>query len=209
MKIHHHLGLGDHIVCNGLIRRIRKQTDVTLVVKNENLHNVSRMFKDIEIDYCLLEPGEPEHGTLGWNWGGDRSTTFDEAFYKQAKIPFIERWNSFYVERDYEKERRLSKHLELPSKFCLVHDTASTGKVDIDLKTKLPIIRVCRTPVEDSIFDWMGVIEKATEIYCINSSFIHLVDSMCPTAKLYFHNHSIPFIRKLNWEIIYAKNPFN
>lgn len=56
--IHHHLGLGDHIICNGIVRYVVKNYDfnnVALVVKNSNLNNVRRMFSDlsqISFFYC-------------------------------------------------------------------------------------------------------------------------------------------------------------
>lgn len=209
--IYHHLGLGDHIICNGLVRYIRKQTpdstSVVLVVKYKNLTNVSRMFQDCKIVYApIYDDNDHKYGkgNLGWCFGGDKNINFDESFYKQAEIPFEERWNSFYIERNYDKENSLCNYLKLPNEFCLVHDEASAGKANIKIETTLPIVKVCKTLIETSMFDWMGVIEKASEIHCINSSFIHLVDSMQPTAKLYFHNDrpNLPFSNKLNWKIL-------
>lgn len=201
--IHHHLGLGDHIICNGLVRFLSKQIGVTLAVKYNNLANVARMFKDLSIEYYLINKDEST-GNLGWCFGGDKTINFDESFYKQAGVDFQERWNSFYIERDYTKEKKLIEYLNLPEKFCLVHDTASAGKTNIDIKSDLPIVKVYKTDVEKSMFDWMGVIELASEIHCINSSFIHLVDSMQPKAKLYFHDHRphLRFSRKLNWSLV-------
>lgn len=201
--IHHHLGLGDHIICNGLVRFLSKEKAVTLAVKHNNLANVARMFRDLSIEYYLIDKDEST-GNLGWCFGGDKSINFDEAFYKQAGIDFQERWNSFYIDRDYVKEKALIEYLKLPEKFCLVHDTASAGKVNIVVDTDLPIVRVYKTEVEKTMFDWMGVIELASEIHCINSSFIHLVDSMHPIAKLHFHDDRshLQFSRKLNWRTL-------
>ena len=39
------------------------------------------------------------------------------------------------------------------------------------------------------IFDWMGVIEKAKEIYTVDTSFFHLIKSMrLPQEKFYVHS---------------------
>lgn len=201
--IHHHLGLGDHIICNGLVRFLSKEKGITLAVKHNNLANVARMFKDLSIEYYLIDKDE-HTGNLGWCFGGDKTINFDEAFYKQAGVDFQERWNSFYIDRDYDKEKVLIEYLNLPERFCLIHDTASAGKVNIVVNTDLPIVRVRKTEIEKSMFDWMGVIELASEIHCINSSFIHLVDSMRPNAKLYFHDDRshLQFSKKLNWNLI-------
>jgi hypothetical protein len=206
VRIYHHLGLGDHIICNGLIRYISKTYSVALVVKHKNLTNVARMFRDCKIMYApIINDNDNIYGkgNLGWCFGGDTSINFDESFYKQAGVPFEHRWKSFYIQRDYAKEKAVSSYLKLPKKFCLVHNQASAGKVDINVKTDLPIIYMNKTPVEETMFDWMGVIEQAAEIHCINSSFIHLVDSMEPTAKLYFYDDrpQLPFAKKLKWQV--------
>ncbi|MHA2401432.1 MAG: hypothetical protein ACXADH_00455 [Candidatus Kariarchaeaceae archaeon] len=202
MLVHHHLGLGDHIICNGLVRKLFAQpSDVTLVVKNKNLINVKRMFKDIDIVYKSVENDVNIQGTLGWCFGGDRSIDFDQSFYKQAGVSFSERWDSFYIERDYKQEKVISDYLNLPSRFALVNDEASAGKANVNIQTDLPKVHLRKLPVEKSIFDWMEVIERATEIHCINSSFIHLVDSMAPMAKLFYYNDrpQLPFTRRLEW----------
>lgn len=204
--IHHHLGLGDHIICNGLVRTLIKSRNIKLAVKEKNLKNVARMFKDCDIEYFIADENEST-GNLGWCFGGDKNINFDESFYKQANVDFTERWQSFYIERDYQKETLVCDHLNLPSKFALIHNTASAGTVNIDTETNLPVIRMEKTPAEDTMFDWMGVIERATEIHCINSSFIHLVDSMLPKAKLFYYDDRshLPFSKKLNWNIIKVK----
>lgn len=202
MLIHHHLGLGDHIICNGLVRKLFAQTsNVTLVTKNNNLINVKRMFKDIDIAYKPIENDVNIQGTLGWCFGGDRSIDFDQSFYKQADVSFSERWDSFYIERDYKQEKVISDYLNLPSRFALVNDEASAGKANVNIQTDLPKVQFRKLPVEKSIFDWMEVIERATEIHCINSSLVHLVDSMWPMAKLFYYNDrpQLPFTRRLEW----------
>ena len=45
--IYHHLGLGDHIICNGLVRHIKKFEDVVYVFcKPHNTKNVEYMYRD-------------------------------------------------------------------------------------------------------------------------------------------------------------------
>ena len=215
--IHHHLGLGDHIICNGLVRRLYQlDPNLLLVVKRRNLKNVRRMFQDINLSYKPVNnqyTGNMGHHVLGSSWKKQR-ISFDQSFYKDADIPFSERWESFYVERDKHKEQKvtdfeihnlISKKL-LKSEtddFALVQNQDSKGKVRINIKTSLPIIYLNKNPLEDTIFDWMGLIDRASEIHCPDSSFIHLVDSMKPKAKLFFYNNRrIPFARRLEWETI-------
>ena len=46
--IHHHLGLGDHIICNGLVREFAKSYNINLFCKSKNMYNVSVMFADVK-----------------------------------------------------------------------------------------------------------------------------------------------------------------
>ena len=217
MIIHHHLGLGDHIICNGLVRQLGSATRFmpmaselgaanTLVVKHSNLDNVMRMFRDINLTFApVSESHQTFYGevNLGWLANGDRTLNFDETFYKHAGVDFSHRWDSFHIERDYKQEKLVSDYLNLPPRFALVNDVASAGKANVNIQTELPKIHLTRPLVEKSMFDWMEVIERATEIHCINSSFVHLVDSMNPKAKLFFYDDrpELPFTRRLEWEI--------
>ena len=43
--------------------------------------------------------------------------------------------------------------------------------------------------VKNSLIDWADVIKNAKEIHCIDSSIIHLADSLdLTTEKLYYHD---------------------
>ena len=41
----------------------------------------------------------------------------------------------------------------------------------------------------DTIFDYKKLIENATEIHCIDSSFKHLVESLNTNATLFYHKN--------------------
>ena len=47
--LYHHLGLGDHIICNGLVRLLTKnEKTYGLFCKEHNVKSVSFMFRDIK-----------------------------------------------------------------------------------------------------------------------------------------------------------------
>jgi hypothetical protein len=200
LYVHHHLGLGDHIICNGLVRYLLKTikpTTLWLVVKNKNLNNVKRLYRDLpSVKYVPVEEdGNFYDMPFQWNkmklvrvgFERCRDTDFDVSFYDSVGIPFVERWNSWYFQRDTNTESSLIEELNLPEKFALVHDTSSIGRFDLSLSCNLPIVRVSKAKNETSIFDWMGIIERATEIHCIDSSFIHLVNSVSTVGSLFYH----------------------
>lgn len=156
MIIHHHLGLGDHIICNGLVRRLvmnhSKSTNI-LVVKHRNLNNVTRMFRDVKLAFAPVSDSHQAFKVpptsvapiaaygkinLGWLADGDTSLNFDETFYKHAGVDFSHRWDSFHIERDYKQEKVISDYLDLPPRFALVNDVASAGKANVNIETELP-----------------------------------------------------------------------
>ena len=72
--------------------------------------------------------------------------------------------------------------------YCLVHCQGSPGPYDLNIKTDLPIYYV-ESGLTDTILDWADVIKNAKEIHCIDSSIIHLADSLdLTTEKLYYHD---------------------
>ena len=128
---------------------------------------------------------------------------WDVSFYDSVNIPFKERWDSFYYERNVEKENELIKAINPPEKFILVHDTSSTDKLILKTNTTLPVIKV--QPIHSfDIFSWCKLAETAEEVHCIDSSFIHLAQ-MLNIKQKYFHNarnKTYDFVLKSDWNII-------
>lgn len=214
--VHHHLGLGDHIICNGLVRYILKHASPSclwLVTKNKYGNNVKAMYSDEPRIKILPVQHDQDLYNMPYDWSNIRliragfekciNSQFDKSMYDSVGVPFNERWDSFYIKRNHTVEEKLLAELNLPEKFSLVHDVSSVGKYDLKINTDLPIIRVRHTSSESSMFDWMCVVERATEVHCIDSSFIHLVESMSRlSGKLFYHMckvNDIEFSRKHEW----------
>ena len=53
--IHHHLGLGDHIVCNGLVRNLIKDIKgpIELACKHHNVSSVRQLYRNSNI---IIDP---------------------------------------------------------------------------------------------------------------------------------------------------------
>lgn len=206
----HHLGLGDHIICNGLVRSVQKSSgdEISLVTLSSNIKSVQRMYRD-NPSIKTYEFVKPKGGLDYFDYykymadinkkTGDsiiiagfneflkyRGLNFDEVFYRCCNIPFSSRWNNFYYERDDEKEREILKKLN-PSneRFIFVHDDPSRGyELNIDSNK----MKVVKNDPDIGIFELGKVFESAAEIHCMESSIKCLIDSM-PTvnADLYFY----------------------
>jgi len=193
LYIHHHLGLGDHIVCNAIVRNLRKKipNEIILAVKRINFSSVVQLYKDLDISFDLVNDDSDciknykNKNVLRIGFENCRSD-WERSFYDQVKLPYSRRFSDFYIQRNLEREKTLEAKLNLPKNFSLSMISSSSGKYNIDVVTKLPIIEV--TPVTDSIFDWIGVIEKADELHVVDTSIFQLIKQLNIKKKKVFYD---------------------
>jgi hypothetical protein len=219
MVVYTHLGLGDHIICNGLLRDLaRRHGRVFTFVKPHNYESVRAMTAGANINAIVAGDAEAME-LLSWmvpqgfkvigHTHLDRSLGFDKSFYQNAGLPFERRWIGFDGIRSKMRESDLIDKIKLPSEFVFVHDDVSRGYVIDDSQvTQLPVVRPL-PGLTANIFDWMGVIERAKSVHLIESSFAFMVDSFPFMDKeIVLHR----YVRKLDygcvptyrlpWEII-------
>lgn len=201
--IYHNAGLGDHIIFNGLARRIADKYDKAYVFcKHRNLAQVNYMFRDTNIQ------GLPFHGDIHAQGFVDiyphlnilvlhkhtRKAAFDRETYQLANIDFRHKWDSFYVERDYNREATLYDMYNIKEEYVFIHDDPIRNFVIHDI----PGIRCVRPDkcLPYTIFDYFKIIENAKAVHCIDSSFFNLIDcSMVRTNNIVFHKYA----RKSGW----------
>ena len=99
---------------------------------------------------------------------------FDQMKYLFSNVPFEEKWNLKF-NRNLHNEKSLMDELNINSDpFTLVHTHGSNESFEFRTKHIERVVVVEeRTP---SIFDWCGVIEMASRIVAIDSSFANLVE---------------------------------
>tara|TARA_R110000824_G_scaffold132903_5_gene295506 strand:+ start:447 stop:1178 length:732 start_codon:yes stop_codon:yes gene_type:complete len=195
-----HLGLGDHIICNGLLRELRKKFDIVYMpVKQHNTHSVRDLFRDdpgIEIipvrgdndaksKQSLFARHVDEVIGVG-NFGTgflENCKSFDESFYIQCGVSFKERWSSFFYKRDLEKEEELYHELATDEPYIFVHDDLQRDYI-IDEKHFLDGAQIIR-PIHrfgeeslNSLFHYGKLVEGAQEIHCIDSSFACYIEHL-------------------------------
>lgn len=215
--IYHHLGLGDHFVCNGLVRYLLEKhrcQRLYLPTYNHNLQTVRDMYSDEPRITCLpvMSDSDVEHlpelqsTSRVIRVGFEQCRPdWDVSFYDSANVSFSARWNRFKANRNLEKEKKLEEFIKVnrEKKFVLVHDHSSIGKHPINLNTDYRIIRIEK--YTDSMMDWCGLIEKAEEVHCIDSSFIHLAQSVTVKRGIYHDTNrtgtsEIRFVLNDRWE---------
>lgn len=225
LYIYHHLGLGDHIICNGLVRNIcarHPEDNINLFCKPRYYSSVAFMYRDLD-DLQVIKADDSKVRSLlklfdsGFivgheNLRYENNLSFDHLFYKQLDIPFIYRWDRYKTIRDMGREQDLFNRLNLKEPYAFVHDDANRSLI-IDRKyisTGLRIISPSDVTVEN-IFDYMLVMEQAEEVHCMDSCFRLMFDSLASKhGKLFYHLHlSNNVIKdfthsqsKLNWKKI-------
>jgi hypothetical protein len=211
--VHHHLGLGDHIVCNAIVRDLySKYGPLTLAVKEHNYPSVKQLYKDLDVQFHRVKSDADcipiyfkiptmrigfEHCREDW----------EKSFYDQVGLDYSKRFSGFHIDRDLDREQALEDKLNLPEEYAFVNKTASTGSNELDLKTNLPLVEL--QPITDSIFDWIGVINKAKEIHTIDSSIFQLIRQLPVNGDRFFYDmrkvdpsRTTPPYEDTSWTII-------
>jgi hypothetical protein len=199
-----HGGMGDHITMIAAIRVYSVLYDEVVVgVRNKYASNVSQIFSDdptIKIhsfvwpdskDTCDPVPFLNTFRAQGYEilvpsvccWGGQvggkKATSgqiFYRSFYEQCDLSYdLCRWQFSHINRDPVIEDKIFNQLQLNDiKYAFVHGDAFVERV-ASSQTNLIIVK----PVGNMI-DLCKIIEHATEIYVMDSSFFCL----CVILKL-------------------------
>lgn len=205
--IHHHLGLGDHIICNGMVRYFyKKYKKILLFCYTHNYENVNYMYRDLhnleiinfdsEKDAVLFSENnkivrdnliKPTFSTLDSRFNG---MTFDEAFYYQVGLDFNVRFDQFYFVRDAEKENEVCKKLNANGeKYIFVLDDPKRG-YNIDMNKISKKYKIIRNDLEFRMFDYIKFLENAEEIHTMQTGFLDLINSYkMDKPKIYRHNY--------------------
>ena len=212
--IGHNTGIGDHIFMSGAVRYIAKEYDRTFILcLQEKLDHVEFLYRDNPAIVPKVMPGarrcDERHKSANtvysklkkkfdiekiygfqynrgrWRHWHKKKASFVNMQYDAIGVPREERFNSFYIERDRKAETALFKEAAPPWDYAFICNKWSNGSTNAhDLDTGLPpVIPYQKTNL---IFDWMGVIEKAKEIYTVDTSFFHLIKSMRLEQRKYY-----------------------
>lgn len=144
-----------------------------------------------------------------------------QQIYENFDIPFSYRYKNFKLPKDIPGQEELyNKLTEGETEYALValHASDHPNGIPVDVegirqlqgKDPIKIIKIVAGQTENML-SYKLLIEKATEIHCIPSSFFNLVDSMVTdiSAKCYFHDIRLNSLMKVNsrwnehrWDII-------
>ena len=210
-----HLGLGDQLLTNGIVRHCAESDDVTIFVKHSHERTVAFMYRDLgtRVKIIKIEKDEKEmteyvrthdcgrilalgaHAMPGADFQRlvmSPYTTWLCIFYLQAGL------NPNAMYRKFKVDRERSREFPAPDEpYVFVHDDEQRGRV-INVDTTLKVVRpkiskfMANGMFEDdgfNIFDYMTIIENAKERHMMNSSYSWLVElfNIGERATNFFH----------------------
>jgi hypothetical protein len=225
--LYHHLGLGDMIICNGLVNKLSNYlSKINLIVdnkfhdqavylysNNQQVEIVSEKVEDVNVLDQFVETYAKNKNLkilkVGW---ADSGRPFYYDFYKIVKLPYRYSYKYFDYPKNYELEDNLKNHLininnVNPNDYVLVHRDASNNTYELNIEGGNLIYIDKETDIYNNIFLYSKLIKDASEIHCINSSFVHLVDRIETSGKLIYHDVRGSIIKlKKKWKIINYEN---
>lgn len=217
-----HFGLGDNLICIGLIRFIASQNPKIryhLACLPPYFHSIAWIYQDTpNLFPTVVTRGREarqlagflnaQHQTIGiYNIDIKR---FDACFYEQYGLPFENRWTNSAVPPGPKSDELFSRLNPQNQPYILVCRTES-GNAIFDLKISNPnkykIIEV--GPQTNNIYDWTKLVTNASEIHSIDTAFFHFVENVLygKTEKvLYYHlakkKLKSDFTRRLPWQMV-------
>ena len=212
-----HLGLGDALICNAIVRHLAaKHALVVVLCKPHNRDTEDFMWRDvINLDLCTVRDDDQAkeaaalarqhgYGVVGLGFWGEQPfdrQQWDREFYRQARVDFQQRWSGFVVSRQPSREHPIPA-----GDYCLIHEDKERGYlIDRSRLPKMPIVEI--TPKSGNLFDFWGLTENATELHFMESSPAILADSL-PLLKAKrkaihcYCRESVPPKYQADWEML-------
>lgn len=228
-----HLGNGDHIICNGMLRQVLSLNEHCVVETfcwEKNTNNIKFMFRDepkinvIPLNHDLLQ--ELLDTLMQKSKNNDKiliagydslyktgAATFDQSFYCATGVDFKNRFEKFYIERSHEREDLVyQKIVPKNQEYIYVHDDPSRGFI-IDpnkIKSKLTIVSNSvfegwERQSEFNLFEMRKVIENAKEIHTMQTGMFDFCNSIDLSAKIFVHL----YVRGYSDFVLSRMNPNN
>jgi hypothetical protein len=130
--------------------------------------------------------------------------------YRQLNLP-VEYWRNLKIERDSISENKLLAILNINKneKFNLINEYYSNKKtVQLIPAVKNNYRNIYLKKIDGfNLFDWMGVIEKASTIHTVHTSIQYIIDTMPNvTDDLHIYPRSEIFEPHSYYDYLFAKN---
>ncbi len=210
-----HLGLGDAVICSGLVTFLSKSGKITVPCYEKNYQNIKSFFHNNANVVVRIVSGDEEIQTIADSEPSiklgcfikDRKEDkghlqFSELFYSDANVPFEERHTSCPLPDNSYAVPQVKTNADV-----LVCESGSAGEFKVR-QSFLNDKNIIRPSMEFKLLAYAEVIKNAKEIHCIESSFLQLCEYLPTTGKLFYHKYARPNssdfskVFKKDWQII-------
>lgn len=211
----HNLGLGDHIILNGLLRYYQKKFDkITVFCHAHNLDSVQYMFRDDE-NINAVAPYPQDHSrddlSLGWDLAekyiaenkleditlrvgpnqlthNDMSDAHHQRFDEEFYSANSLPWETRFTYFKFQRDK--AKELQVYNKLNPAYEEYIFHD-NVDLSKVRQDLKIIKNPLEYSIFDLLTLIENAAEVHLMESSIKCLVNSYKFTKPKFFYHQYV------------------
>lgn len=219
--IYHHLGLGDHIICNGMVRHfVDLYGEVTIFCKERYRSNVEYMYRDSSkiniisaeqewmVPAFLNQLNEQQYLKIGFenlphyeqNFEKIKKT-FDEAFYELANVDFLVRFEKFFILRNEQREQEALSYLNPNNEpYIYVHDDSNRG-FTIDPAKHRQDLKIIKNDFKFNLFEMRKILEEAEEIHTMQTGMLDFMNSFALKKPKIFHH---TYVRKYS-DFYYSK----
>jgi len=217
-----HFGLGDNLICLGLMRTLAENNPnirYYLACLPQYFHSIAWMLQSSSNIFPTVVTSGREARQLANFLNASYQTIgihhidikrFDESFYEEYSVPFEYRWSKSAVPPG-PKSEALFKQLNPDNQpymlICRTESGNNTYPLMISNSANLKTIEIY--PATHNIYDWTKLVENASEIHSIDTSFLHFVENVLHDkshGKLYYHlakkKLKSAFTRKLSWHLV-------
>jgi hypothetical protein len=201
--LYHHIGLGDHFICNGLVNHLLDEHErIYLACNRLHVGTVTSLYsEEPRVTVFPVDDDRQEDDVAAFarsvnlpvvKVGGEHCVheRFDLSFYEQMQVPFEYRYSKFRLPARIPHEDEIFDALAPAGPYAVVHQEASFGTYRLRTRTRLPIVEIKRRdrPHFENLLNYRTLLHRAAEIHCINSSVLHLASSMETTGRLFYHD---------------------
>lgn len=203
--LYHHLGMGDHFTCNGLVHSIASTfTKTFLICKEKYYPTIKHLYEDfsgIEVVPIKQEPQdilkfaqEKNLNILSVGFQNVDPMRVERSFYEQVGLSYELRFSNFKLPKNLEGSKNFYEKVKLNigHDFIFVHNETSTGSYNLNIKSSLPA-HICSMQDTNDLIDYVHCMINAKEIHVVNSAIYCMMiglykQNLLKAEKIVFHN---------------------
>tara|TARA_Y100000004_G_scaffold188584_1_gene242927 strand:+ start:242 stop:1120 length:879 start_codon:yes stop_codon:yes gene_type:complete len=115
---------------------------------------------------------------------------FPRIFYKVIEAPYQTRYQLKKIHRNHKREKEIFDMLNIQGPYAFCVNQGSGCKWNFKYDTTLPCVNPSNYPFLKNtlLFDWQLVIERASEIHMVDTSWLHLCRSLQLDIPKFFYS---------------------